>query len=479
MSQAEVCLFNCLTTAQVVDIQSRAATIDLTSALNTLFASGNKFYAPAGLYRQDTPLTTPLTGPFTLRGDGPLTEFRAYAAMPYQFSKETLANGADNSPVFLDDFYLNANRLADWSLRIGASKGGRVNNIKTRSFLVGGGRCGNENGVTSGAYYENDVNKFIADGDAACHPASSPAYGLLLNEGATDNFVTMPVASYLDLASGVGVRNKGAANIIVGAHTYCSAYNVMADVFCEIIAPYSDTMQKAGLRINADGVFSDGGMYYWPVGSPPALLADGGAIPIEIADGVNIVNITPFLVRNDNPANPYIKCLGARPTRLSCNGAVPARNPLTNLSGDRTAHLWENSLGVRSPSPYVTAAVDIAGPLSGKALVQFAKNDELRYTFGTDGTNKTGVGNAGENLELRVILDDQFSFLALRFDRGTKTWTLSDSAVIGTASGGLAFYGGPKVNKQIGTPANATDLATAITLVNSLKAKIVALGLIS
>jgi hypothetical protein len=43
----------------------------------------------------------------------------------------------------------------------------------------------------------------------------------------------------------------------------------------------------------------------------------------------------------------------------------------------------------------------------------------------------------------------------------------------------LGFYGTTPIAKQTGTAANATDLATAITLVNDLKTKLIALGIIA
>jgi hypothetical protein len=50
---------------------------------------------------------------------------------------------------------------------------------------------------------------------------------------------------------------------------------------------------------------------------------------------------------------------------------------------------------------------------------------------------------------------------------------------IGTnATRKLGFYGLPPVVQPSGTPADATDLATALTLVNNLKGKLKTLGLI-
>ena len=50
---------------------------------------------------------------------------------------------------------------------------------------------------------------------------------------------------------------------------------------------------------------------------------------------------------------------------------------------------------------------------------------------------------------------------------------------VGAADGRVSFFGANPVIKQTATPANATDLASAIALVNNLKAKLIAYGLIA
>jgi hypothetical protein len=476
MAQPFVSIYNYLTTAQIADVQAGTETMDLTAALNTAFNSGNFIDAPSGIYRHDGQLTLPAIRNFALRGEGANTQFKAGAPMYCQMTKATVAGGANNSPVFIDNVWLNANRKADWSLRIGTSKGGRLHNVRATSWLAGGSHFGNEDGTTVAAYYGNELTACTMDGDINFYPASSPAYGFLFNDGATDNVVVMPVASYLDTATGIGIENKGAANRFFGSHVFCAAYGIRASVFCQVVAAYSDTLSVAGIKITSDGVIVDGGQYYWPAGGTPAV---GGAVPIEIADGVAVVSIEGGMVRGDNTANPYVRCLGARPARFNCNGLTPARVPQTNLTGDRVAHLWENSIGVRAPTAYMVAAFDLAGPISGKAQFQFAKNDVLRYTFGTDTTDATGIGDANENFEMWAKRDDGSMFQMFKWYRGTKSWFFYDSMMLGGTAGNLGFYGKAPIAKQTGTPANATDLASAIALVNALRTKIIALGLIA
>lgn len=475
MAQPVVSLYNYLTAAQIADAQAGTATLDLTAAINTAFNSGNAIYAPAGIYRHDGPITLPLIRNFSLTGDGPSTQFKAGAAMSCQMCKGTVANGANSSPVFIDNVWLNANRMADWSLRIGCSKGGRLHDVRSCSFLVGGFHFGNEDGSTAAAYYGNELTAVTADGDINFYPASSPAYGFLFNDGATDNVALMPIASYLNTATGVGIEDKGAGNRIIGSHVFCAAFGIRSGLFGQVVAAYSDTLTVAGVKLTGDGVAVTGGQYYWPAGGQPPV---GGAVPIEIAAGVNIVDIEGGRVLNDNPGNPYVRCLGVRPTRFNCNGLTPARVPQTNLTGDRVAHLWENSLGVRAPTPYMVAAFDIAGPISGKAQVQLAKNDVLRYTFGTDATDAPGTGDTNENFEMWAKRDDGSWFQMFKWYRGSKSWYFYDSMMLGGTAGNLGFYGKAPIAKQT-VSGTAFDLASTMALVNNLKTAIKNLGLIS
>ena len=77
----------------------------------------------------------------------------------------------------------------------------------------------------------------------------------------------------------------------------------------------------------------------------------------------------------------------------------------------------------------------------------------------------TGTVSLGDTLHMR---DKNIQF-------GTTTGTR-----IGTATNQkLGFYNATPVVRPSATPANATDLATALTLVNDLKSKLITLGLIA
>lgn len=477
-SVGDVSLFRFMTSAQIADVQSRTNLIDVTTAINSAFAAGVPLAAPPGLYRIDGQLNLPTNDTFSLRATSrDKVEFRAGTAMTYMMAKASRNEGASTNPVFINNILLNCNRLAQTGMRIGASKSGALHNIKTISPLAGGFLFGEENGTTTASFYENFLTKLTPDGNSVYQADSPPTYGVKFNDGATDNTAEMITASYLDLTTGRGCYNKGAGNIIRGCHTYGGAYNVTSNIFCQIVDPYSDSMSVAGIKIEGEGVIVVGGEYYWPVGSP---LPAAGAVPIEIADGLQVVSIIGGLVRNDSSSNPYIRGLGSRPARLSCSGMTPARNPVavfaseSSPTGNQVAHLVENSISVRAPSSATNALLEMAGPTSGKALAQWSKNGVLRYTFGTDATNTTGTGDSNENFEMYAIKDDGSSFQMFKWFRGTKTWFINDSVCISAAAGKIGFYNATPIVKPAITGSRGGNAALA-----SLLTTLATMGLIT
>lgn len=86
-------------------------------------------------------------------------------------------------------------------------------------------------------------------------------------------------------------------------------------------------------------------------------------------------------------------------------------------------------------------------------------------------------GDAGNTEAIRLVIDENGLTItdAHNIVVGTTTGTK-----IGTATNQkLGFYNATPVVQPSSTPANATDLATALTLVNDLKSKLITLGLIA
>lgn len=140
---------------------------------------------------------------------------------------------------------------------------------------------------------------------------------------------------------------------------------------------------------------------------------------------------------------------------------------------------------------YDTAITSSDGPVK-YARYNWATNTpgvtKLRYTFVASGAgtsrltqlfwikynssmlSETYLDKSGGSLYGTVTMSDAAN-LALGTTTGTKIGTATNQK--------LGFFNAAPVVQPSSTPANATDLATALTLVNDLKSKLVTLGLIA
>ncbi|MGI5245429.1 hypothetical protein [Dactylosporangium sp. CA-139066] len=78
-----------------------------------------------------------------------------------------------------------------------------------------------------------------------------------------------------------------------------------------------------------------------------------------------------------------------------------------------------------------------------------------------------------------TVAEPTFSVVTMAEGGNVVAGTTTGTKVGTSATQKLGFFGATPVVRPIGTPANASDLATAQALVNDLKAKLIALGLIS
>lgn len=86
--------------------------------------------------------------------------------------------------------------------------------------------------------------------------------------------------------------------------------------------------------------------------------------------------------------------------------------------------------------------------------------------------------SSGSTTQPTLQLDNSGTGPALNVASGNISFGTTTGSKIGTsASQKLSFYNATPIVQPSATPANATDLATAITLVNDIKAKLVSLGL--
>lgn len=162
-----------------------------------------------------------------------------------------------------------------------------------------------------------------------------------------------------------------------------------------------------------------------------------------------------------------------------------------------TRTLYNRSIGaiVRDTVTAGGGLVADAAVPTGNLGLSIKTNALDRWKVVSDGGAETG-GNAGSGFAIRRYSDagallSEPIFIsrssgtivfksALSINDGNNlVFGGTTGTQIGTnATQKLSFYGLPPVVQPTGTPADATDLATALTLVNNLKAKLKTLGLI-
>jgi hypothetical protein len=121
-------------------------------------------------------------------------------------------------------------------------------------------------------------------------------------------------------------------------------------------------------------------------------------------------------------------------------------------------------------------------------IVRLPNNKYITWWDTINAVTYGGIGLNTNVLELKVpvggyialgfglaVLDTQVNFTDIPMQFGTVTGTKLGMA----ANQKLAFYGATPIVRPTSTPAAATDLATALTLVNDIRVKLLALGLIA
>lgn len=224
------------------------------------------------------------------------------------------------------------------------------------------------------------------------------------------------------------------------------------------------------------------------------------------------------LVDGGNPANA--------PSGTTADNADWYYNALSG--GSAYAPAWTNTISARSGGAFFTSTSklngcyseesdlsqcitagciegsQIYGKVKGPGLYESlskstgaanAPSKNLNAGMRVTGNNPNMGGPAGVelymfagNAKIGAYDRDNATWVPIIFEGNTQSFTVGGSTVAQMVSAGLNIPSGKvlQVNgtqvvgaRQTGTPADATDLATALTLVNALKAKLVAHGLIS
>jgi hypothetical protein len=273
---AALSIFALLSTAEISDVLARTATIDLAPKLQAAASSGYNWRCPEGVYAQSVQINGLKNGFNAFYGEGPNTEFRATAAMTWQYYKDGTDNGGTKDPVILHNIRFNANRLAGGCVRIGASKKGSLVGLQCDNFLAQAIRLGDDSAGATAMYYENDVRHINCDGNItyAASVGTMPTDGIYLTSNATDNTLFDVVNAYI---SNAGVQSWGGFNKLIDVHSYGDnsqdtgpKYNIIAGAATIIVAPECDNVTEAGIYVKFNSVVISGGSSYWAPDNVPS-----------------------------------------------------------------------------------------------------------------------------------------------------------------------------------------------------------------
>lgn len=460
-----VCVFDFMSLSQINDVRNRTGSIDVSGAIQSAINASYTVVFPPGVYSIASQIILPKTRIIRIKGDGFSSEVKASATMVSMFWKDGLDAGGDRSSVIFDDILLNANRKANYCLRIGSSKAGAIRNVKLFSYLIAGLRGGDDSGIVQARYYENDISHVISDGDAsyASDVNLMPTNGIILTNNGTDNVLDSCVVSYVKDAA---LEIQGAGNQIKSPHAYGDnaagtgpKYTVHISAQGEIVSPYSDNITVAGVKISSSTVNVIGGTYYWASDNVPAA---NGAVPIEIDGGVDTITIMGGYARNMNTSNPFIRYLGTKPQRITVLGVSP---PLPGTN-DIAVNTVERNFGVsRHPTQASKMVLDTA-PATASAH-EFRVNGGLRFYMGTDGSVESG-SDAGSNFVFYGVKDGGAASQLLKIYRNVNQWEFGDRVKLGGTH--VGFYGTSPITKQTisGSRGGNAALADLLTKLSSL-----------
>jgi hypothetical protein len=322
------------------------------------------------------------------------------------------------------------------------------------------------------------------------HPSS---YGVLFSGCAARNctHAAFQLRGWANVISGALVENCAGGVYITadarGAHVRNSVFRNLGGMF----SPSGSTVAP-GAGTFGWGVAVWGGTDYTIDGNTFENLERSAvrlAAPSEVGDMVSPATMSRVDILNNRIINPGKS--GQYRFGVLVSSALTGLGDIhivNNLVGAYATETGEpGSSGVLDNMVYFELA---AAAITGKVLV---RNNTL---FGTAGNFFAGTGSTSTNIINRLNfyldradfgLNDVEQFGGVRFG-GDVTVADGKAIIAGTSSGmrvgtastqKLGFFGAPAIVRPTGTAAAATDAATTQTLVNDLRAKQVALGLIS
>ena len=357
-----------------------------------------------------------------------------------------------------------------------------------------------------------------ADADAARVAAQSDAAAVAAAKAAA-------VPDSADVAAAKAQAQSDAqtiADLVPGATADAEAVATAKED--AIVATLAIEEMRAGLSINATetqhGVVrlateveastgTDTAKAVTPAGVKASILANATAPVAATISTAGVVVLAGGPDETNNPGSTKVLTAGhfnaAGVTLLDAVGGMMFANEFyanvivgrdSGLFINRNADGWRMQIGTGTPADTVADAYGVGSSNGVWRVGQNMGGESLRLTDGTFSTILRTTPWYGDAMSFG------FEFLEGAAQTGSLSvgmggyvnLTGSSGASLTTPGGGqvfcsmegvmidgigLGFFGASRVAKQTGTPANATDLASAIALVNNLKAKLIAYGLIA
>ena len=365
---------------------------------------------------------------------------------PYGDSTYTLGNSSNYwSNTYTDRLYLNSTAYLDGAAagQVGISGLLRADNIQTQSLR------------------SNDTNSLVR-----------------ISGGPTNDGAVIALTGSTHLYAGTGLLRKDTTEI---AGWSASGVHIGSDP--TKIATHSLTLQSNATGIALYNTADQTTNYERAVHS-----FSGGNYKIETNFGGSGANKNIQLSTISSQFTVAYAQLAAGSFQLA-RGLSIANTAHTVLSGSQTQSSGTVTMLSIAPTINQTSTASYTALLINPTETTTGSGTKYLINAQVGGSSKFSVTNTGATTLYSLYTNSWISTgsditmrggnLRLTSNNNIELSTTTGTKIGTTNTEKLAFFGATPVVQPSGTSADATDLATAITLVNNLKSKLVTLGLIA
>lgn len=277
-------------------------------------------------------------------------------------------------------------------------------------------------------------------------------------------------------AGGIGTYQVSGSQNVAAGTTITSAYGVLTT-----ITPSPGTL-AVGQRLVGANVVADtkilqqltgsagvAGTYLVSVSQTVAStnMTAAGPVAVLIDSSVGDCSVAFHELRGYNSINPAVLWLSAnRPSGLDVifTGDIYTQqiNDVPAMHSIRGGFLFSRITG-RDTRIILDASTGM------KARTELRLVNALKYDYGFDASNNYTLSSWAGAVETMVM----------RHFYAAGQLEIYGKVLLGSSGGGLGFFGTTPISKHTTTPVAATDLATALTLLNDMRATMIAYGIIA